>query len=121
MVTSQLSTEAKSLAGSRVNVIGPPETVAVLVPLSQTMLNQLPVTFTGSLNVTLMLLFGATPAEPDAGAVLDTAGALSGGSPGWAPSARNVSVANPSHSVPGVKTSEPSASPVSIAALRLSV
>src|SRR5262245_55716199 len=55
MVTVQFSLEAKSEVGSRVNVVGPPETVAAWVPdVPQTIENQEPVTFTGSLNVTEM-------------------------------------------------------------------
>ena len=55
-VTVQTSAGAKSVFGLIVNVVGPPVTAVSLtlrVPLAeQTIWNQLPVTFTGSVKVT---------------------------------------------------------------------
>src|SRR5262245_65083868 len=69
---------AKSTSGLIVNVVGPPETAAVCGPEAiQRMLNHDPVTFTGSLNVTVMLWSGGTFVAPFAGTVLTTVGASS--------------------------------------------
>src|SRR5919109_3711435 len=77
-VTVQVSEPAKSLSGSSVNVVGPPLAAAVWLPLElHEIENQLPVTFTGSLNVIVTLLFRATPPAPSAGFVLETVGAAS--------------------------------------------
>src|ERR687885_2665937 len=76
-VTVQVSEPTKSLSGSSVNVVGPPLAVAVWLPLEPHEIeNQLPVTFTGSLNVIVTLLARATLPAPSAGLVLVTAGAL---------------------------------------------
>src|SRR5205085_12569323 len=60
-VTVQLSPAAKSLFGLMVNVVGPPVTTVsatLRVPLvPQTTWNQLPVTLTGSLTVTVTFVF----------------------------------------------------------------
>ena len=73
-MTVQVSPAAKSAFGLIVKVVGPPETAAVVrVPLvAQTIWNQLPATFTGSLKVTVMLVFDATPVAPLAGVVAVT-------------------------------------------------
>src|SRR5919206_2768685 len=77
-VTVQVSEPAKSLSGSSVKAVGPPLTVAVWPPLElQEIEYQLPVTFTGSLNVIVTLLFNATSPAPLAGLVLETVGAWS--------------------------------------------
>src|SRR5215510_12672377 len=52
MVTVHCSRATKCVSGTRVNTVGPPLTVAVWAPLTlPTMLNQEPLTFTGSSNV----------------------------------------------------------------------
>jgi hypothetical protein len=80
MVTVQLSFGAKAGDAVSVNVVGPPDTVAVWLPLPvQAMVNHAPATFTGSLKVTLMVALVATPTAPAAGTVVVTAGALSEG------------------------------------------
>src|ERR671935_1680771 len=77
-VTVHVSEPTKSASGSSVKVVGPPLTAAVWPSLElQEMENQLPVTFTGSLNVIVMLLDSATSPAPFAGLVLDTVGAWS--------------------------------------------
>src|SRR5688500_3350096 len=73
IVTSQLSTEAKSVSGSRVKEVGPPLTTAVRAPLSHVIVNQVPEALTGSLKLMMMLLLGATFTAPGAGTVLETA------------------------------------------------
>src|SRR5918912_4090017 len=83
-VTVHVSEPVKSLSGSSVNVVGPPLAAAVWPPLElHEIENQLPVTFTGSLNVIVTLLFSATSPAPFAGVVLDTAG-------DWSPLLRGV-------------------------------
>src|SRR5437763_10649734 len=78
IVTVHVSAPAKSASGSSVKVVGPPLTVAVWPPLEpQEIENQLPATFTGSLNVIVTLLFSATSPAPLAGLVLVTVGAWS--------------------------------------------
>src|ERR687885_1532771 len=85
-VTVQVSEPTKSVSGSSVNVVGPPVAVAVWPPLDvQEIENQLPVTFTGSLNVIVMLLFRATLPAPSVGLVLETVGA-------WSPVLRGFGV-----------------------------
>src|SRR5205823_2788207 len=77
-VTVQVSAVEKSVAGSSVNVTGPPETAAVwpsLVP--QEIEYQPPLTFTASLNVIEMFAFVATSVAPFDGVVLATDGAVS--------------------------------------------
>src|SRR4051812_24370395 len=77
-VTVHVSLAAKSVSGFSVKVVGPPLTVAVWAPLlAQEMLNQLPLTATGSLKVMSMLASSATPAAPLDGIVLATVGAVS--------------------------------------------
>ena len=119
MVTLQLSPEAKSAEGSSVNVLGPPLTVAVRGPLAHAMPYQLGDTFTGSEKVTVMFEPTPTPVAPAAGTVVVTDGAIS--PPPCAPSPSNVSIANPSHSIDGSKTSVPFASPLVTESLRRSV
>ncbi len=76
----QLSPQTKSASGSIVNVVGPPLTAAVCVPLSeQESVYQAPVTFTASVNVTVTFVSTGTLEAPSAGTVLATAGAASGG------------------------------------------
>src|SRR5947207_6801261 len=66
--TEHVSLLAKSVSGSSVKVVGPPVTVAVCAPLVRhTIRNQDPMTSTGSLNVTVMLLPTGIPAAPAAG------------------------------------------------------
>src|SRR5262249_57222463 len=61
-----------------VNVDGPPLTVAVCGPLeAHESVNQVPLTFTGSLNVTVILLLRGTFVAPFAGTVLETDGGCS--------------------------------------------
>ena len=71
----------KSAAGSIVNVVGPPVTPVsptLRVPLdAQTIWNQFPVTFTGSLKVIVRLVFVVMLPAPLAGTVVATAGAAS--------------------------------------------
>src|SRR4051812_3711181 len=77
-VTMQDSPGTKSLSGSRVNAVGPPLTMAVWLPLvGHEMVNQLPVTFTASLNVMAIFEVGATPAALLVGVVLEMEGAVS--------------------------------------------
>src|SRR6185369_1089490 len=81
MVTVQLSPWVKSVFGLIVKVVGPPVTTVsttLRVPLTvQTIWNQLPVTLTGSLNVTSMLVFAARLVAPLVGLVELTVGAAS--------------------------------------------
>src|SRR5919109_783067 len=78
MVAVPVSLGAKSLSGSGVKVLGPPLVVAVCEPLTkQEIENQLPVTLTGSLNVTLTFASSATSLAPLAGERLATEGAVS--------------------------------------------
>ena len=77
-VTVHVSAVAKSVVGSSVKVVGPPETVAEcpsLVP--HEIENQLPLTLTGSLKVIVTLLSTAMSAAPFAGVVAATNGAAS--------------------------------------------
>src|ERR1041385_6541375 len=80
-VTVQVSAAVKSAFGLIVNVVGPPVTTVsatLRVPLDvQTIWNQLPVTFTGSLNVMLMFVFVSWLIAPLVGVVLATFGAAS--------------------------------------------
>src|SRR5919201_3346829 len=77
-VTVHVSEPVKSVSGSSVNVVGPPLAVAVWPSLElHEIENQLPVTFTGSLKVIVMLLFRATSPALFAGLVLETVGAWS--------------------------------------------
>src|SRR5437764_13492844 len=77
-VTVQLSEPTKSESGSSVKVVGPPLTLAVWPPLElHEIENQLPVTFTASLKVIVMLLPSAASPAPFAGVVLETVGAWS--------------------------------------------
>src|SRR5919204_1048758 len=77
-VTVHVSEPAKSASGLSVKVVGPPLTAAVWPSLElHEIENQLPVTFTGSLKVIVMLLFSATLPAPSAGLVLETVGAAS--------------------------------------------
>jgi len=83
MVTVQLSPGVKSVAGSRVKVIGPPETAAGWSPEdAQEIENHPPVTLTASLKVTVRFAFAATPVAPSAGVVEATYGAASPASVG---------------------------------------
>src|SRR3989442_726559 len=77
-VTVQLSENEKSDVGSSVNVVGPPLWAAVCEPLvMHTIVNQVLETFTGSLNVTVMVVLKPTPTAPSSGEVAVTAGAVS--------------------------------------------
>ena len=80
-VVVQLSPGAKSAFGLTVNTVGPPLTAVsatLRVPLvAQTIWNQLPLTFTGSLNVTVTFALRTTPVAPFAGPVVETDGAAS--------------------------------------------
>jgi len=80
MVTVQFSPARKSASGSSVKVVGPPEAVAALEPLSQLMLYQAPLTSTGSLKVISMFAARSTSVAPSRGEVLATLGAAS---PRW--------------------------------------
>src|ERR671936_2251175 len=85
-VTVHVSEPTKSESGSRVKVVGPPLAAAVWPPLElHEIENQLPVTFTGSLNVIVTLLFKATSPAPFAGLVFETVG-------GWSPLLRGFGV-----------------------------
>src|SRR5919199_3402542 len=76
--TVHVSEPAKSASGLSVKVVGPPLTVAVWPPLElQVIEYQLPVTFTGSLNVIVTSELSATLPAPSAGFVLETTGAWS--------------------------------------------
>ncbi len=78
IVTVQLSPAAKSAVGSRVKVVGPPETVAAWAPLVvHVMPNQLPATSTGSEKVMARLALIACWVAPLAGVVAETDGAWS--------------------------------------------
>jgi hypothetical protein len=75
-LTVHVSPPAKSAAGSSVNVVGPPLTAAAWAPLlPQVIVNQLPLTLTGSLKAIEMFSLAATPLALSAGTVLATAGA----------------------------------------------
>src|SRR5215467_15581762 len=80
-VTVHDSPAVKSAFGLIVKVVGPPVTTVsatLRVPLvAPTIWNQLPVTFTGSLNVIVMLVLPATCVAPLVGVVLVTLGAVS--------------------------------------------
>src|SRR5437870_3673878 len=76
-VTVQFSSVAKSVAGSSVNVVGPPVTVAGRTPLAQVMSYHPTTASTGSVNVIATFAETATPVAPFAGAVDATAGATS--------------------------------------------
>ena len=71
IVTVHSSLFAKSTAGSRVKVVGPPLSVVAWPPLvAQLSVNHAPVTVTGSLKVTLTLLLTGTSVAPFVGLVL---------------------------------------------------
>src|SRR5215207_4607600 len=80
-VTVQVSPFVKSVFGLIVKMLGPPVTTVsatLRVPLlPQTIWNQLPVTLTGSLKVTLRLVFVARLVAPLVGVVAVTVGAAS--------------------------------------------
>ncbi len=102
--------------------MGPPPAIAVCAPLSaQEIVNQAPVTLTGSLNVTDRSAEGETPVAPAVGEVAVTCGAASATTVECAPRPVKSSVANPSHSTAGSKTSLGFESPASIVPLRRSV
>ena len=69
-----VSPAANSVFGSIVKMVGPPLTTVsatLRVPLvAQTIWNQLPVTFTGSLKVTVRFAFVATSVAPLVGGVV---------------------------------------------------
>jgi hypothetical protein len=91
-------------------------------PLSvQEIENQEPVTETGSLNVTVRSESTGTPVASAAGVVATARGAGSATTVECAPRPAKVSVAKPSHSTAGSKTSLEFGSPASMAALRRSV
>ena len=102
IVVVHVSPSAKSTSGFRVNVVGPPLSTAVWVPLSaQEIVNHAPATFTGSLNVTDRSAEGETPIAPDVGEVAVTCGAASATTVECAPRPVKSSVAKPSHSIAG--------------------
>src|SRR5215207_4590355 len=75
-VTVQASLLAKSTSGSRVKLVGPPETVAVCEPLvAQEIVNQLPDTSTGSSKLIVTFELTGTPTASSTGTVASTAGA----------------------------------------------
>src|ERR1051326_4561123 len=80
-VTLHVSLKAKSTFGLIVKVVGPPVTTVSMtlrVPLvGQTIWNQLPVTFTGSLNVIERFELSATFVAPFGGVVAVAEGAWS--------------------------------------------
>ena len=77
-VAVQSSPTAKLTVGSTVNVSGPPVVVTAWLPLeSQLTVNAPGLAATGSLKVTLRLLFVATPVAPSPGVVDATAGTAS--------------------------------------------
>src|SRR5215217_6301305 len=80
-VTEHVSLNAKSTFGLIVKVLGPPVTTVsatLRVPLVvHEIWNQSPVTFTGSLNVTVISEFTAWLVAPFAGVVLVTLGGAS--------------------------------------------
>jgi len=126
IVRVQVSPYGRSLVGSMVQLVGPPDAVAAIAPLTeQDSVNQSPVTVTGSVKVTVMLEPTATSVAPSAGDVPDTAGAASPGSTPqlavWVPRPSAVSVAKPSHSTEGSKAFEPSGSPAHTSTCRRSV
>src|ERR1044071_8053189 len=74
-VSVQVSLDCRSVAGSSVNVVGPPLTVSACAPLRpHDKVNAVGATVTGSLKVTERLAASATPAAPAAGPVLATGG-----------------------------------------------
>src|SRR6266508_6823281 len=78
-VTVHDSLAPKLVAGSRVKVVGPPLTVAVWAPVfTHEIVNQVPVTLTGSLKLMVMLVSRAIFTAPGAGVVLETRGASHG-------------------------------------------
>src|SRR5438128_1047710 len=89
-VTVHDSALAKSVAGSSVKVVGPAPNVAACPPVVvQLIVNQLPLTFTGSVKVIVIFAVSATSAAPAAGLVAATAGGASAarfcGLPGFGP------------------------------------
>src|SRR6185369_17145278 len=81
IVTLTVSPLVKSVFGLIVNVVGPPVTTVsatLRVPLDEpTIWNQLPVTLTGSLNVSVMFVLFAICVAPLVGVVALTVGAAS--------------------------------------------
>ena len=77
IVAVQLSSVAKSVEGSSVNVVGPPATLAVRGPLAQVMSYHPTAASTGSVNVMVMFDETPTPLAPFVGVVDATAGATS--------------------------------------------
>src|SRR2546423_183959 len=78
-VTVQVVAAGRSESGLIV-IVDVPEPLTAKVcglPLGHSTLNELVLTFTGSLKVTVMLLLGFTPVALLAGLVLETVGALS--------------------------------------------
>src|SRR5438093_4436312 len=78
-VTVQVVDAGRSKVGSSV-IVEPGEPVTPYAcgePLGHSIVNELPPAFTGSLKLTVMLPFAATPVAPFAGLVLETVGALS--------------------------------------------
>src|SRR4051812_14810164 len=74
-VAVHVSSCAKSVSGSSVNVDGPPLTTAVWLPLDvHEMSYQVPAAVTGSEKVMLMLAPTSTPVAPSSGDVAVTAG-----------------------------------------------
>ncbi len=78
-VTVQLACAGRGAVGSSVYVWGPPAKVKARSPAPQSIENADGPAVTGSLNVTLMVVAGATPVLPLAGTVWVTLGAASPG------------------------------------------
>src|SRR5215204_2623741 len=84
-VIVQVTPSGRSVVGSMVKVVGPPVTAAsagltvrtVVAPALHTNWNQLPVTLTGSLKVTVTFVPGATPVALLVGVVEETDGGTS--------------------------------------------
>ena len=125
IVSVHASPGTNSLVGSSVKLVGPPLALAVRVPETlQASVNHAPLTFTGSLKVTVRLAPGGTSVAPSAGYVEVTSGAASGESQvgtACAPSPPNVSVAKPSQPWAASKASEPFGSPAHTVSWRRSV
>src|SRR5437667_106388 len=77
--TEQVVAAGRSVVGSSV-IVDVPEPLTPKLwgePLGHSIVNELPLAFTGSLKLTVTLLLGLTPVAPFAGLVLVTVGALS--------------------------------------------
>ncbi len=103
-------------------MVAPPLSVMACAPLvAQLRVNDASVTVTGSLKVTLTLLFTATSVALFAGVVLTTRGATSPSVVVREPNPSRVLTAKPFHSVAGSKASVALVSPARMVGLRRSV